>query len=322
VSALPHRPLGSSGIEVSCLALGSWRTYERMDRQDGLAVMRTARERGIDFLDDARYNDETGSAPIPTGYSEVVFGELFRASGWERDEVIVANKLWWEFWPDQTAAEELDESLGRMKLDHIDLIYAERPPEGLGMHELVQGVGGLISSGKARVWGVLNWPGEQIAAATSVAAELGVPPPCAAQLAYSLVNRAQVEDPDVVAALQDAGASAVASYTLAGGTLTGKYADLHAAGRMSHARDDPSWRTAFEAGEELAALAHEFGQKPASLAIAFALANPLVASVLFGATSPRQIDENLGALDVLDRLTGDELSQLQAIGVGPDTAQR
>jgi aryl-alcohol dehydrogenase-like predicted oxidoreductase len=204
-----------------------------------------------------------------------------------------------------------------MKLDHIDLIYAERPPEGLGMHELVQSVDGLISTGRARAWGVLNWTGEQIAAAASVAAELGVPPPCAAQLPYSLVNRTQVEDPQVVAALQDAGASVVASYTLAGGTLTGKYADLHAAGRMSHARDDPAWKNAFKAGEELAALAREFGETPSALAIAFALANPLVASVLFGATSPRQIDENLGALDVLDRLTGDELSQLQTIGVGP-----
>ena len=59
---------------MSCLALGSWRTYERMSREDGLAVMRAARESGIDFLDDARYNDETGNAPMPTGYSEVVFG--------------------------------------------------------------------------------------------------------------------------------------------------------------------------------------------------------------------------------------------------------
>jgi L-glyceraldehyde 3-phosphate reductase len=93
VTELPHRPLGNSGIEVSCLALGSWRTYERMSREDGLTVMRAARAAGIDFLDDARYNDETGNAPIPTGYSEVVFGELFHAAGWERDEVTVANKL-------------------------------------------------------------------------------------------------------------------------------------------------------------------------------------------------------------------------------------
>ena len=81
--------------------------------------MQAAREAGINFLDDARYNDETGHAPMPTGYSEVVFGELFRAAGWRRDEVIVSNKLWWEFWPDQSPAQELAASLG---------------PDGLGPH--------------------------------------------------------------------------------------------------------------------------------------------------------------------------------------------
>ena len=96
-------------------------------------MMTAAREAGIGFLDDARYDDHTGTAPIPTGYSEVVFGELFRASGWKRDEVVVANKLWWEHWPEQSAAYELDGSLGRMRFDHVDLVYAERPPEGLSI---------------------------------------------------------------------------------------------------------------------------------------------------------------------------------------------
>jgi aryl-alcohol dehydrogenase-like predicted oxidoreductase len=129
--ALPHRRLGSSGLEVSLFSLGSWRTFERIPRDEGLAVMRTARDLGITFLDDARYNDETGEAPLPTGYSEVVFGELFRETGWVRDEVVVANKLWWEFWPQQDAAAELASSLGRMRLDHVDLIYTMQPPEGL-----------------------------------------------------------------------------------------------------------------------------------------------------------------------------------------------
>ena len=57
-----------------------------------------------------------------------MFGELFRAAGWDRDEVVVSNKLWWEFWPEQSAQDELDGSLGRMGLDHIDLIYAIHPP--------------------------------------------------------------------------------------------------------------------------------------------------------------------------------------------------
>ena len=166
---LPRRPLGSSGIDVSVLALGSWRTYERIPREDGVAVMKAAQESGISFLDDARYNDETGHAPLKTGHSEVVFGELFRAAGWKRDEVIVANKLWWEFWPEQSAAEELDGSLGRMGLDYVDLIYSDRPPDGLGMEDLVHDVGALIRAGKARAWGLLNWPPALILSAATLA---------------------------------------------------------------------------------------------------------------------------------------------------------
>ena len=109
---MDRRTLGSSELLVSRLSLGSWRTFERIGRERGLAVMQAAREHGINFLDDARYNDETGTAPIPTGYSEVLFGELFRAAGCRREDAVVANKLWWEFWPRESAAEELDGSLG------------------------------------------------------------------------------------------------------------------------------------------------------------------------------------------------------------------
>jgi aryl-alcohol dehydrogenase-like predicted oxidoreductase len=147
---IAHAPLGRSGLTVSRLALGSWRTFERMPREQGVAVMTAAREAGVDFLDDARYDDETGTAPIPTGYSEVVFGELFRASGWRRDAVVVANKLWWEFWPEQDAAGELDASLRRMGLEHLDLAYFEKPPEGLSVDEVVQQVGALIEGGRLR----------------------------------------------------------------------------------------------------------------------------------------------------------------------------
>jgi aryl-alcohol dehydrogenase-like predicted oxidoreductase len=299
------------------MALGSWRTYERMSREDGAAVMRAARDSGIDFLDDARYNDETGNAPIPTGYSEMVFGELFRAAGWDRDSVTVANKLWWEFWPEQSAAHELDSSLGRMGLDHVDLIYTEPPPEGLELADLVEQVVGLIAAGKARVWGMLNWTPEQIAEGTRVAQSLGGPAPCAAQLPYSLVRRDWVEDPGQVEALRAAGASVVSSYTLAGGTLTGKYA-AGEGGRMEDSRDDPAWQHAFKTGEELRAFASERGESPAALAIAFALANPIVASVLFGATRREQIAQNLEAVDLLERLSGEDLTELRQIGAaGP-----
>jgi aryl-alcohol dehydrogenase-like predicted oxidoreductase len=273
--------------------------------------MTAAREAGITFLDDARYNDETGTAPIPSGYSEVVFGELFRASGWEREEVVVSNKLWWEFWPEQSAVEELDGSLGRMRFDHVDLIYSERPPEGLPVAEVVDEVVGLIEAGKARAWGVLNWPAEQIDEAGRVARASGAPPPCAAQLAYSLVTRLPVEDPTTIAALDSCGASVVASATLAAGALTGR----GRTGRAARLSDAPRWARTFEVGERLRLLAAELDTTAVRLALAFALANERVATVLFGASTPEQIREDVGAVDLLGRLGDSELAELRALAL-------
>jgi L-glyceraldehyde 3-phosphate reductase len=290
--------LGGSGIDVSVLSLGSWRTYERMSREQGLAVMNAAQEHGIDFLDDARYNDETGTAPLPTGYSEVVFGELFRAAGWRRDEVVVANKLWWEFWPAESAAQELDSSLMRMGFDYVDLIYATWPPEGLGAAEIVDAVTGLISSGKARAWGVVNWSPELLVEAAEVARASGVPPPCVAQVPYNVIWRSSVEGAEESAALSEAGVSVAASAVLAGGALTGKYADPAASGRLAEKRADPFYKEAFAAAPTVVDLAERFSTTPAALAVAFAMAGPRVASVLFGATRPEQVQENVSALDV------------------------
>jgi aryl-alcohol dehydrogenase-like predicted oxidoreductase len=307
-----RRALGRSGIEVSVLSLGSWRTYERIPREQGLAVMRGARDAGITFLDDARYDDETGKAPIRTGWSEVVFGELFRAAGWRRDQVVVANKLWWEWWPEQSAAEELDASLGRMGLDHVDLIYAERLPEGLDVDEVVGQVAGLIAVGKARAWGVLNWRAELLAEASAVAAREGVLAPAATQLVYSLANPSVVEDVAMQDALALGGTSVVASHSLAGGALSGKYSRGEE-GRLRGRLDDVGQRPALELGERLASIRDELDATPAQLALAFALRGPGVATVLFGATSPEQLAENVGALDVLERLTDDDVAALRAV---------
>jgi aryl-alcohol dehydrogenase-like predicted oxidoreductase len=266
MDSLGRTRLGASELEVSVLGLGSWQTFEKIGREQGLAVMRAAREHGIDFLDDARYHDAEGR-------SEVIFGELFRAAGWNRDEVVVANKLWWEFWPDQDAAAELDGSLRRMGLHHVDLIYAERPPDTLPLDVLVEQVSGLIAAGKARAWGVLNWPADRIAEAERIAD----PPPCAAQLPYSLVRREWVENPE----MDRTRVSVVASAVLAGGALTGKYPGP---GRLADRQTDPDVARAIQAAPG------------AAEAIRFALAHPRVASALVGATTPEQVAENVRAV--------------------------
>jgi aryl-alcohol dehydrogenase-like predicted oxidoreductase len=314
VQHLRRRPLGASGIEVSTLALGSWRTYERIPREQGISVMRAARERGIIFFDDARYNDESGEAPIRTGYSEVLFGELFRATGWRRDEVVVANKLWWEFWPHQSAAQELEDSLGRMGFDYIDLAYSWTAPDGPPIETIVTSIGALITSGKLRAWGTGNWQPADHERAAGLAREQGIPPPCAAQLPYNLGVRDYVESPAAVQALGHSGAAVVASFVLHGGVLTGKYATHLASGRMADELADPELQPLLRAANDLRTLAAKLDSTPAMLAIAFAMANERVASVLFGATTPEQVAENARAIEVLDRLDAASLAELRAIG--------
>lgn len=281
------------------MALGSWRTYERIPREQGIAVMRAARDAGITFLDDARYDDETGSAPIPTGYSEVIFGELFRAAGWQRDDVVVSNKLWWEFFPEQSAQDELDGSLGRMGLDHVDLIYAMPPPAGLPMEGLVEDVAGLIASGRARAWGTGMWSATQHHEALDLCERTGAPPPVAAQMATSLADHAGPSDAEMRRAF-DRGVGLVASYVLAGGTLTGKY---HRGGSGRASTDaNPVLVRGKQLAVRVVALAEAWDVPPAHVAFAYAFAHPNLSSVLFGASTPEQLTENVAAWSTFTQL--------------------
>jgi aryl-alcohol dehydrogenase-like predicted oxidoreductase len=274
-------------------------------------VRRAARGAGISFLDDARYDDETGTAPIPTGYSEVVFGELFAAAGWQRDEVVVANKLWWEFWPEQSAKEELDGSLERMGLDHVDLIYAIHPPEGLAIETVVEQAAGLIESGRARAWGTGMWTAAQHHAALDVCDATGAPRPVAAQMATSLVDHAGPDDPSMRAAFERGPIGLVASYVLAGGTLTGKYAR----GESGRAAADDSAQVVRgkQLADRVAALASEWGAPAAHVAFAYAFQHPHLASVVFGASTPEQLNENVAAWATFEALDDRQRSAVMEI---------
>jgi aryl-alcohol dehydrogenase-like predicted oxidoreductase len=162
---------------------------------------------------------------------------------------------------------------------------------------MVTQVGRLLEDGKARAWSIVNWQAGQLGEAIQAAREQGVPQPCAAQLPYSLIQRDWVQSPEMMAALDSSGAGVVASSVMAGGVLTGKY-DSGQTGRAAAELHSPRLAQARERGRALRALADETGSAPSALAIAFALANPAVVTVLFGATSPAQIAENVTALDV------------------------
>jgi aryl-alcohol dehydrogenase-like predicted oxidoreductase len=201
-----------------------------------------------------------------------------------------------------------------MGMDYLDLAYAEKPHAGQQIEQMVRDIGALIAAGKLRAWGVLNWPAGEIVVAARVAAEEGVPPPCTAQLAYSLVRRSPVEDPDMIDALGAAGASVVASYSLDGGALTGKYAVPGTAGRVTAGLDHRDYGPGMRAADELRALAERSGTRPAALALAFALLNPRVASVLFGATNPEQVIENVSAARLRSAMDAQTVADLRRIG--------
>jgi aryl-alcohol dehydrogenase-like predicted oxidoreductase len=313
-----HRRLGGSQLVVSRIALGSWRTFERMDRVDAEAVLDHALRAGIDFLDDARYNDDTGHAPLATGYSEVLFGELFRAVGAEREAVTVSNKLWWEFWPEQDAVGELEGSLERMGFDRLDVLYSSTLPDAVPVPVAVEQIAGVLATGRVNAWSVVNWSAEAIAAAGTEATRQEIPQPCAVQLPYSLARLEWVEEPAMAAALEVTGASLVPSATLAGGALTGKYADADPspAARLSTERDDPRHRRDLALGAALREPARRLDTTPATLAVAFTLLHPRTASTLIGATAPAQIDAALDAVSLAERLTPADVTQLRELAAG------
>jgi aryl-alcohol dehydrogenase-like predicted oxidoreductase len=305
-----RRTLGKSAMLVSPIALGSWRTFERMEREDAERLLAHALSHGIDFLDDARYDDETGSAPLASGYSEVLFGELFRAVGADPQAVSVSNKLWWEFWPEQSAVAELEGSLERMGLERLALLYSSTLPGDVPVPVAVEQLAEVLATGRVDAWGVVNWSAEALAAAGREASALGLAQPCAVQLPYSLARTDWVEDPAMERALADTGASLIPSAVLAGGALSGKYAEGQT-GRLTGEPDSAARRRAFELGAALRAPARRLGVSAATLAIAFTLRHPRTAATLIGATRPEQIDDALAAVELAGQMSETNARQLR-----------
>lgn len=313
---MEYRKLGSAGIDVSALALGSWNTFEMMEDRAALEVLSAAIDAGINFLDDARYNDTTGKAPLKTGYSEVVFGNLLRAGGWKRENLILANKLWFEFYPEENFQQEIDGSLSRIGTDYIDLIYCITPPENLPAKDLVHQIAALLKTGKARYWGIANWPAALIRECCSIAEKADTPLPCAAQLPYSVIRRSPVEDDDMVAVCNDYNIGIVPSFALEGGVLTGKYNQAEfpptirgKAEQIAKLKEDGTLAKV----DRLIAIADKLACTPGQLALAYCLNNPQTCSLLFGATTTEHIAENIAALEVAGRLNDEVRTQLAAL---------
>ncbi len=312
-----YRRLGSAGIKVSVLSLGSWVTYgNQVQVEDSADMLKLAYEAGVNFFDNA----EVYSA----GESEKIMGAALRKLNWRRGSYLVSTKLFWGIHegPNEKNTlnrkyllEAMDGSLERLGLDHVDLVYCHRPDPDTPMEETVRAMNDIVASGKAFYWGTSEWSAEQIREAWEIADRRNLHRPQMEQPLYNMIARAKVEKE--FARLYDGIGLGLTTFSpLASGLLSGKYKNGIPAGTR-FALPGYEWLQKRYLHDDIPAIvarlepiAAELGCTMSQLGIAWVARNPRVSSVITGASRREQLVENLGALDVIPKLTSEILARI------------
>lgn len=298
---MPYRRLGEAGIKVSALSLGGWTTFGSSvgDQSTVSDILRAAFEAGVTFFDIADV--------YARGEAERVMGAVLRQL--PRHEIVISSKVFWPMSDDvndrglsrKHILESVDKSLRRVGTDYLDLYFCHRYDPDTPLEETARAMDDLVRQGKVLYWGTSEWSGAQLRAAHALADRRNLSAPVVEQPQYNLLTRAAVER-DIAPAAAETGMGLVVWSPLASGVLTGKYDDGIPPGSRL-ARID--WLRGSALSEENRArvkrfgeLAAEVGTSRARLALAWCLAQPGISSVITGATSASQLEENLGALAV------------------------
>lgn len=316
---MTYRRLGRSGLKVSVLSFGSWVSFgPQLDVGRARDCLAAAYEAGVNFFDNAQ--------SYSGGESERIMGEAIAALGWPRGSFVVSSKYYWGL-DDAVNAhntlnrkyllEAIDPSLERLGLDHLDLVYCHRPDPDTPIEETVWAMSDIVASGRAHYWGTSEWPADDIRAAWDVAERHHLHKPVVEQPEYNLLDRHRVEV-EYARLYDDVGLGLTTWSPLASGLLTGKYLDGVPEGSRAALpgyewlRDlltDPDRNAAVR---RLAAVADDLGCSLAQLSLAWCARNPRVSTVITGASRVEQVHENMGALDVLDRLDDDVVARIDA----------
>lgn len=302
---MQYRFLGSSGLQVSELSFGPWLTISKhLSIKKSSAIIRHAFDNGINFFDNAERYAE--------GMAESVLGHVFRSL--PREDLVVTTKIFWGGegvnrvgLSRKHLVEGTKNSLKRLQLEYVDVLYCHRPDKNTPMEEIVVTMDMLIRQGFAFYWGTSEWPAEEIIKAHKVAALLGCIPPVVEQPEYNLFVRERVEH-EYSPLYDQYGMGVTVSGPLASGILTGKYsAGMSDEFRLTHQKR--LWGDDFElrlkAADAFSSIAHSVGARPSQLALAWCLRKPYVSSVIMGASSSEQLDENLEAVTLRERLDPD-----------------
>lgn len=318
---MPHRRLGRSGLQVSLLSFGSWVTFgTQVDTGLARDCLSVARERGVNFFDNAE--------AYAGGESERIMGAAIAELGWPRWSYVISTKLFWGIHDDVNMRNTLNRkyllqamegSLERLGLEFVDIVFCHRADPDTPLEATVWAMHDIIERGQALYWGTSEWSADEIRAAWEIAERHHLRKPVVEQPQYNLFERRRVER-EYARLYDDTGLGLTTWSPLASGLLTGKYLNGVPEGSRAALPGYEWLRTMLTDPDrnakvrQLRVVADELGCTLSQLAIAWCAANPNVSTVITGASTVAQVEENLGALDVLDRLDGEMLDRIDAIG--------
>ncbi|XP_067117439.1 voltage-gated potassium channel subunit beta-3-like [Osmerus mordax] len=320
-SSMKYRNLGKSGLRVSCLGLGTWVTFgSQISDEVAESLVTIAYDNGVNLFDTAEV--------YASGRAETTLGAILKKKGWRRSSYVVTTKIYWGGQAETERGlsrkhiiEGLRSSLCRLQMEYVDIVFANRSDISSPMEEVVRAMTFVIEQGLAMYWGTSRWSAMEIMEAYTVARQCNLVPPVCEQTEYHYFQRDKVEL-QLPELYHKIGVGAMTWSPLACGLISGKYS--HGIPDDSRAAmKGYSWlkeRMFSEEGKkqlakirELHLLADRLNCTLAQLAIAWCLRGEGVSSVLLGASSTEQLQENLRSIRVLSQLTPPLVSEMDTL---------
>ena len=316
---MQYRRTGRSGLDLPVLSLGYWHNFgDDRPFEVQRAITRRAFDLGI------TYHDLANNYGPPYGSAEINFGRLMKEDFRPyRDELVISTKAGWDMWPGpygqgggsrKYVLASLDQSLQRMGLDYVDIFYSHRLDGSTPLEETMGALDTAVRQGKALYVGLSSYDAERTRQAAAILRDLGIPL-LIHQPSYSMLNR-WIETEGLLDAAAELEIGVIGFTALAQGLLTDRYLD--GVPEDSRAARDPEFDQSWLNEEMIARLralneiASRRGQSLAQLALAWALRDERVTSLVIGASSVGQLEQNVAALDNLS-LSADELAEIDRL---------
>lgn len=317
---MEYRHLGRAGIRMSELSYGSWVTFSnQLDTKSATDCMSAAFDGGVNFFDCAEV--------YAGGRAEELLGAALKKLAWRRSSYLISTKFYWGLQDGvnerntlnrKRLIEGIRDSLQRLQLEYVDLIFCHRPDPTTPIEETVWAMHNIVERGQALYWGTSEWPAADIVAAIEIADRHHLHKPITEQPEYNLFKRERFEH-EYARLFKEYGYGSTTWSPLASGMLTGKYEGgipptsrgaLKGYAWLNKRMTDSERLAKVRALRPVAAELH---CTLAQLALAWVLKNPNVSTVITGASTVEQIHENLGAAAVVARFTPEVLAQIDEV---------